>query len=217
MTNDSERAPRRPPAAKLAKVEQEPTRRLDIEQQVVRDVSARRVDIRQSSLRDVQADVAHVRQAGLARVSAQELTLLQSSVGAATGGTLRVGPNVTAGVVAGRDVSFDQGRTPVVLAGRRARIDQAAVGLVAAQRVSLYQSGAGAIFALKVTGDVRPLFGPAAALAFGAAFALVLGVFQFVTRRQGLAGRLPRFRRGDPDGSPVVAVIRRRLKVRSGD
>jgi hypothetical protein len=217
MTNDSGPTPRRSPAAKPPKVDDELAKRLDIEREVVGDVSARRVDVRQGQLREVHADVVNVRQAGLGRVSAHEVAILQSSVGAATGGTRRLGPNSAAGIVAGRDVTFDQSRAPIVLAGRRARVDQAAVGLVAAQRVSLRQSAAGVVFALKVTGDVRPLFGPAAALAFGAGFAIVLSVLQLFTRRQRPSLRLPRFRRHDPDGSPVVAVIRRRFKVMSGD
>jgi hypothetical protein len=213
MSTNNDQSPRRAPPAKAAG---ELPRRLEVEQQDVRDVTGRRVDIRQSGLRDVHADVVSVRQAGLGRVAAQEVDLLQSSVGVVTGGAVRVGPNTAAGLVAGRDVSLDQSRTPIVLAGRRARIDQAAVGLVAAQRVSLRQSAAGAVFALKVSGDVRPLFGTQAALAFGVAFAVALTALQVMTRRAWPALRLPRLRR-QAERPPVVAVVRRRLKVLAGD
>jgi hypothetical protein len=218
VTNEREpTSPQRNPIDTTSEPTVFPTERIDIEQDGVRDISAKTVDIRQAGMRDVSGEVVNVRQSGIGRATAQRLEVLQSGVGLVSAEDVTLGPDAAAGFVNGRTIRIDQSRVPIVAARRRIRLDQAAAAFVVAQRVNLRQSAVGFLIAGRVTGRTRPLFDARAALAFGAAFAVVLTVLQLVSRLRAPSLRLPRIPRPQlpkpAETRQPVAVIRRRLHI----
>ena len=82
------------------------------------------------------------------------------------------------GVGLGRDVRLTQGIARNLLGGN-VRVEQAAVGAVAAGRVTIERTTAvGILLAGRVDGSVRPFLDWRGALAFGAAFGLLLGILR---------------------------------------
>ncbi|GIW12427.1 MAG: hypothetical protein KatS3mg061_3484 [Dehalococcoidia bacterium] len=66
-----------------------------------------------------------------------------------------------------------------------------------------------------MSGEVRPLLTSQAALVFGATFALALALLQLVVRPG--QRRLSALARARPASPPAVTVVRRRLRVLSGE
>lgn len=104
-------------------------------------------------------------------------------MGLARARRLRVTGGVVGGVLAD-EARVMQTAAQGIAARERVEMDQAAAGVVVSRHVNATQSLVGVLVAGRVEGDeVRVLFGPAAALAFGAGVGAVLGLLGWLRAR----------------------------------
>ena len=124
----------------------------------------------------IEADAVEVHQGAIGRVDATEVSVTQGAIGAARAERISIEMGAL-GAALGGTVSVSRGFTSTVLA-QEARIDQSIVRTVIARDVSFVRPSV-VLFALaqRVTGEVRVLLDWRGALAFGAAFGLVAGIF----------------------------------------
>lgn len=124
----------------------------------------------------IQADAVEVRQGAVGRVDATEVDVTQGAVGAARADRIAVQMGAIGAAMA-REVDIAQGGAGSILAGQ-ARIDQSFVRTLVAQHVEIHRPSAVLfLIAQRVTGDIRPVLDWRGALAFGAAFGVVAGLF----------------------------------------
>ncbi len=124
----------------------------------------------------IEADAVEVHQGAIGRVDATEVSVTQGAIGAARAERISVEMGAV-GAALGGNVSVSRGFTSMVLA-QEARLDQAIVRTLIARDVTFARPSV-VLFALaqKVTGEVRVLLDWRGALAFGAAFGIVAGIF----------------------------------------
>jgi hypothetical protein len=131
----------------------------------------------------VEADAVEVHQGAIGRVDATEVAVTQGAIGAARGDRISIQLGAV-GAAMGRDVSVSQGAAGAVLA-QQATVDQSIVRTLIAQEVEFRRPGTVLVLiAQRVTGDVRVLLDWRGAIAFGAAFGLVAGLFGRGRRRR---------------------------------
>jgi hypothetical protein len=128
----------------------------------------------------VNARTVDVRQGGIGRVQAVDVAVSQGGIGFARGDRVSVEMGGI-GAALGGDVRVTQGGVNMILA-RDVRIEQAAVRAVVANNVHVERTtGVFVMIARHVEGDVRTLLDWRGAIAFGAAFGVVVSLF----RRRG--------------------------------
>jgi hypothetical protein len=131
----------------------------------------------------VEAEAVEVHQGGIGRVDATEVSVTQGGIGAARGDRISVQMGGIGAAMA-REVTISQGGAGAILA-QHASVDQSIVRTVVAQEVEFRRPGAVLVLiAQRVTGDVRVLLDWRGALAFGAAFGVVAGLFGRGRRRR---------------------------------
>lgn len=131
----------------------------------------------------IEADAVEVHQGAVGRVDTSELTVTQGAIGAARADRIDVQMGGI-GAVLSRDVTITQGGAGSVLA-QNAQIDQSFVRTLVAREVTFRKPGAALVLiAQRVSGDVRVLLDWRGAIAFGAAFGLVAGLFGGGRRRR---------------------------------
>ena len=124
----------------------------------------------------VQADAVEVHQGAIGRVDATDVSVTQGAIGAARADRVSVQMGGL-GAAMGREVSISQGGAGSILAGQ-ARIEQSFVRTLVAQQVEIHRPSAVLfLIAQRVSGDVRPLLDWRGALALGAAFGILAGLF----------------------------------------
>ena len=138
-------------------------------------------EIRNDGRRTVAANEVSIRQGGAGRVFARDVRVRQGGIGLAKTDSIRVSSGAVGGVFA-REASLEQTTAHLVVASKEARLDQAASAVVVAESVHATQSVVGFLVARNVSGDVRVMFGPRAAFAFGAGLACVIGGFRLLHR-----------------------------------
>jgi hypothetical protein len=130
----------------------------------------------------VEADAVEVRQGAVGRVDATQVDVTQGAIGAARADRISVQMGGIGAAMAG-EIDIAQGGAGSVLA-QRVRIDQAFVRTLVAQQVEIHRPSAVLVLiAQRVSGDIRPLLDWRGALALGAAFGILAGLFGRVRGR----------------------------------
>jgi hypothetical protein len=130
----------------------------------------------------IEADAVEVHQGAVGRVDATQLTVTQGAIGGAKGERIDVQMGAV-GAALGGHVAVEQGFAGTVLA-QEVRIEQSVVRTLLAQDVTFGRPSA-VVFMLaqRVSGEVRVLLDWRGALAFGAAFGMIAGLFGRRRRR----------------------------------
>jgi hypothetical protein len=125
----------------------------------------------------IEADRVDVRMGAVGRVDAGRLDVHQGAVGAARADTITVAQGALGAALAD-EVQIRQGVGRAILA-RTVAVEQSFVRTLVAGEVRIERAtGVGILIARKVVGDVRVLLDWRGALAFGAAFGLVVGLIR---------------------------------------
>ena len=172
----------------------------------VRDVFARTATITQGGAREVKADNVVVRQGGVQQIEATDVTIRQGGVVQVkadmaqivqSGVVLAQAENLTLdggtqalGAFAG-SAAMDGSLAQVVVSRGPMEIEQSAAVAMLAPAVTIKNSVVGLLFARRVEGNVSALFGPRAAVAFGAAFGAAFGVAFALARISSRRRRKP--------------------------
>ena len=130
----------------------------------------------------VEADAVEIHQGAAGRVDATHVDVSQGAIGFARADRVSIEMGALGAAMAD-DVSVSQGMAGSILA-RSARVDQALVRTLIAGEVNVHRPSAVAVLiARRVSGDVRVLLDWRGALAFGAAFGVLAGLFGRGRRR----------------------------------
>jgi len=140
------------------------------------DIKADNVIVRQGGVRLIEATNATVRQGGVVQVKAETAEIVQSGVVLAQADKLSLDGGAQAvGVFAG-SATIDGSFAQAVVSRGPVQVEQSATVAMLAPRITVKDSAVGLLFARHVEGDVSALFGPRAAVVFGAAFGAAFGV-----------------------------------------
>lgn len=140
-------------------------------------LESERIELSRSSIGEATARSLRVSQGAIGRATAEDVTLSLGALGGARAQRVTVEMGFLGGAVAG-EVSIHQGFAQGILA-REVTLQQAGARTVVANQVTMGpQSGAFIILARRVEGDVRTFLDWRGALAFGAAFAVVIGLIR---------------------------------------
>ena len=124
----------------------------------------------------IEADAVEVHQGAVGRVDATHLTVKQGAIGGAKGERIDVQMGAV-GAALGGHVTLEQGFAGTVLA-QEARIEQSVVRTLVARDVTFsHPSAVVFMLAQRVNGEVRVLLDWRGAIAFGAAFGVIAGLF----------------------------------------
>ncbi len=137
-------------------------------------VHADRVSVNRGGIGEVTARAVELRMGGIGRANADDVSVTLGGIGVARGRiTVEMGG---IGAAFGDSVSVTQGYIGPTLA-REVRLEQGFIRQVIAGRVTFGErSGAGLVIAGRTDGPVRTLLDWRGALAFGAAFGLVVAL-----------------------------------------
>lgn len=124
----------------------------------------------------IEADAVEVHQGAVGRVDATQLTVTQGAIGGAKGERIDVQMGAV-GAALGGHVAVEQGFAGTVLA-QEARVEQSVVRTLIARDVTFGRPSV-VVFMLaqRVSGELRVLLDWRGALAFGAAFGVIAGLF----------------------------------------
>ena len=140
-------------------------------------VEAESIHISQGGISEAVATNVTVTQGGIGRVRATDVAVSRGGGGVARADRLSVEFGGI-GAAMTNDFHLSQGVARTVLA-RDAHVEQSFVRSIVANRVTMgRQSGAGFVVARTVEGEVRTLLDWRGALAFGAAFGILVGLFR---------------------------------------
>ena len=130
----------------------------------------------------VEADAVEIHRGAAGRVDATDVAVTQGAIGFARGDRVSVAMGALGAAMA-EEVTVSQGMAGSIVA-RHARVEQAAVRTLIAAEGHIHRPSAVAVLiARRVSGDVRVLLDWRGALAFGAAFGLLAGLFGRGRRR----------------------------------
>jgi hypothetical protein len=145
----------------------EPVPSLRVERAGIAAVTAGQVEVRMGGIGALSAEDVFVEWGGVGAARADRVAVEFGSVGAALAGEVRVTQGFAGSIVA-----------------REATLEQGIVRTMVAQRVVVNRPSAVLVMiAQHVTGDVRPLLDWRAALAAGAGFGIVTGLFRVIRSR----------------------------------
>ena len=135
------------------------------------------VTITQGGASVVNARSVQIRQGGIANAQAQDITVSMGGVALARADRVSVEMGGL-GIAFAREAHLTQGGARSIIA-QEVRVDQSLVGTALAGRVSFARpSGVFLLIAGRVEGPVKTLFDWRGAIAFGAAFGLVVGIIR---------------------------------------
>ena len=158
-----------------------PPGHLELVEQGAHDVTVQSLSIRQGGVNNATAESIDIKQGGITRAEAQDISVVQGGIAIARGERISVGMGGI-GLAVGGDVNVRRGFARTVIA-REVRIEQAGARTVFASRATFDKSsGALVVFAAKAEGNVRTLLDWRGALAFGAAFGILVGLVRRVRR-----------------------------------
>ena len=162
------------------------TRAVAVQVEPPRSVSGETINVTQAGLQNVNATNIDIRQGGIGRAQATDIAITQGGIGLARGDRVSVELGGVGVALAG-EVHVTQGGIGSVLA-RDVRIEQSAVRMLVANEVHAERTtGVMVLIARKVDGNVRTLLDWRGALAFGAAFGVIVSLFR--GRGRGGSGR----------------------------
>ena len=117
----------------------------------------------------IEADAVEVDRSVIGRVDATDVAVTRGVIGAARADRVSL--------EMGREVSVSQGAATTILA-QNVRVEQAFVRTMVAQEVTIHRPSAVLfLIAQRVSGDVKVLLDWRGAIAFGAAFGILAGLF----------------------------------------
>jgi hypothetical protein len=158
-----------------------PRGHIELVEQGAHDVTVESLAIRQGGVNNARAQTIDVRQGGITRAEAQDISVTQGGVAIARADRVTVGMGAVGLAVAG-DVDVNRGFARTVIA-RDVRIEQAGARTVIANTATFDKtSGALIVIAAKAEGNVRTLLDWRGALAFGAAFGILVGLIRRARR-----------------------------------
>ena len=171
--------PAEPPRAVQGEVI--PRGHLELVEQGAHDVTVESLSIHQGGVNNAQADSIAIRQGGITRAEAQDIEVVQGGIAIARANSVSVGMGGIGLALAG-DVEVNRGFARTVVA-RDVHIQQAGARTVIASTATFDKSsGAMIVIAAKAEGNVRTLLDWRGALAFGAAFGLLVGLARRLRR-----------------------------------
>lgn len=145
-------------------------------------IKADNVIVRQGGAQKVEATHLTVRQGGVVQAKAETAEIVQSGVVLAQADKMTLDAGAQAlGVLAG-SATVDGSLAQVIVSRGSVAVEQSATVAMLAPRAMIKNSVVGLLLARHVEGDVNALFGPRAAVAFGAAFGAAFGVAFALTR-----------------------------------
>jgi hypothetical protein len=158
-----------------------PRGHLELVEQGARDVTVESLAVRQGGVNNARAETIDIRQGGITRAEAQDISVTQGGIAIARADRVSVGMGAI-GLAVGGDVDVNRGFARTVIA-RDVRIEQAGARTVIANTATFDRSsGALIVIAGKAEGNVRTLLDWRGALAFGAAFGILVGLVRRVRR-----------------------------------
>lgn len=169
--------------APSAASDEEPTRadRIEINQGGLRSAEAGSISVRQGGMSIANADAIDIMQGGIGRAQATDIAVTQGGIGLAQGDKVSLDRGMV-GATFGRETRLVQSMSNLVV-GSEATVDQSIVGTLVSGRVTVRQPSAiGVVIAGRVDGTIRPILDWRGAAAFGAVFALVLGIVRRARR-----------------------------------
>ena len=170
-----------PVSARAVEGEIIPPGHLELVEQGAHDVTVQSLSIRQGGVNTASADAIDIRQGGITRAEARDISVVQGGIAIARGERISVGMGGV-GLAIGGDVDVSRGFARTVIA-RDVRIEQAGARTVFASRATFDKSsGALVVIAAKAEGNVRTLLDWRGALAFGAAFGILVGLVRRIRR-----------------------------------
>lgn len=140
------------------------------------------VTVRQSVVSDVSARTAVVRQGLVQGVHAESVDMLQGAVGVARPTSALLRASAVGVCAAEGEVSIDQSAVGVVIARDRAELDHSPSLAVVGREIKSDNSSSVFLFAHRVEGSVKTVFGAREALLFGAATGAVLAALHLLPR-----------------------------------
>jgi hypothetical protein len=169
--------------APSAASDEEATRadRIEINQGGLRSAEASSISVRQGGMSIANADAIDIMQGGIGRAQATDIAVTQGGIGLAQGDKVSLDRGMV-GATFGRETRLVQSMSNLVV-GSEATVDQSIVGTLVSGRVTVRQPSAiGVVIAGRVDGTIRPILDWRGAAAFGAVFALVLGIVRRARR-----------------------------------
>ena len=158
-----------------------PRGHLELVEQGARDVTVESLAIHQGGVNNARADTIGIRQGGITRAEARDISVTQGGIAIARADRVTVGMGAV-GLAVAADVDVNRGFARTVIA-RDVRIEQAGARTVIANTATFDKSsGALIVIAAKAEGNVRTLLDWRGALAFGAAFGILVGLVRRVRR-----------------------------------
>ena len=158
-----------------------PRGHLELVEQGARDVTVESLSIRQGGVNNARADTIDLRQGGITRAEAHDIAVTQGGVAIARADRVTVGMGAVGLAVAGA-VDVNRGFARTVIA-RDVRLEQAGARTVIANTATFDRtSGALVVIAARAEGNVRTLLDWRGALAFGAAFGILVGLVRRIRR-----------------------------------
>jgi hypothetical protein len=124
----------------------------------------------------IEADAVEVDRSVIGRVDATDVAVTRGVIGAARADRVSLEMGVL-GAAFGREVSVSQGAATTILA-QNVRVEQAFIRTMVAQEVTIHRPSAVLfLIAQRVSGDVKVLLDWRGAVAFGAVFGILAGLF----------------------------------------
>jgi hypothetical protein len=158
-----------------------PRGHLELVEEGARDVTVESLTVRQGGVNNARAETIDVRQGGITRAEGRDISVTQGGIAIARADRVSVGMGAV-GLAVAADVDVRRGFARTVIA-RDVRIEQAGARTVIANTATFDKtSGALVVIAAKAEGNVRTLLDWRGALAFGAAFGIVVGLVRRVRR-----------------------------------
>jgi hypothetical protein len=158
-----------------------PAGHLELVEQGARDVIVESLSIRQGGVNIARADTIDIRQGGITRAEAKDVSVVQGGIAVARADTVSVGMGAI-GLAVGGNVDVSRGFARTVIA-RNVHIEQAGARAVIASKATFERSsGALIVIAANAEGNVRTLLDWRGALAFGAAFGVLVGLVRRARR-----------------------------------
>jgi hypothetical protein len=157
----------------------EPTRadRIVISQGGIYEAEAGSISLHQGGMSIANADTIDITQGGIGRARAGGIAVSQGGVGLAQADSVALERGMI-GAAFGQETRLLQSMSNVVMGGETT-VDQSLVGTMVSGSVTVRQPSAiGILIAGRVEGSVRPILDWRGAIAFGAAYALVIAILR---------------------------------------
>ncbi len=145
-------------------------------------IEAEFVNIRQSSVNAVEGGHIEMQQVGALSIDGEKVEVTQGAAGIVRGKNVSLNQSISA-VTAGDSTLLNFSFSPIVISKKEAVANKSAAGIMAALNVRTENSASLLMLANRVEGNVTTLLDWRGALALGAVFGGVLGLFSLFRKR----------------------------------